>query len=67
MAFELKSLPAQEAETLNPFPQLEKALPEPPGNARMEVAVTTFFSTHAAPNVNYLHNKIQSHKTSIAN
>lgn len=55
-AFKLKSLPVQEAETLNPFPQLKKALHEPPRNARMEVSVTTSFSTHAATNVNSLHN-----------
>lgn len=67
IAFELKSLPVQEAETLNPFPQLKKDLPEPPGNARMEVAVTTSLLTHAAPNVNSLHNKIQTHKALIAN
>lgn len=67
MHFELKSLPVQEAETLNPFPQLKKALPEPPGNARMEVSVTASFSTHAAPNVNSLHNKIQVNKALIVN
>lgn len=67
MAFELKSLSVQEAETLNPFPKLRKALPESPGNARMEVSVTTSFSTHAAPNVGSLHNKIQVHKAFIAN
>lgn len=67
IAFELKSLRVQEAETLNPFPQLKKDLPKPPGNARMEVAVITSFLTHAAPNVNSLHNKIQTHKALIAN
>lgn len=41
--FELESLPVQEAAAPNPFPQLKKALPEPPGNARMEVTVTASF------------------------
>lgn len=67
MAFEMKSLPVQEAETLNPCLQLKKALPEPPGNARIALAVTTSFLTHAAPNVNSLHNKIQAHQPLIAN
>jgi len=43
MAFELKSLPVQKAEALNSFPQLERARPEPPGNARMEFTVTASF------------------------
>lgn len=66
MAFELKSLPVQEAEALNPFPLLKKALPEPPGNARMEVTVTSSFPTHAAPSVNSLHSKIQAYKALVA-
>lgn len=41
MVLELKSLLVQETEALNPFPQLKKALPEAPGNARMGGTATT--------------------------